>query len=58
MVSRLQEVDRFIGNPIHKTVFLSNASGPTPAEHMLQGLWLSWTIERIPHDGVDKIKDS
>ena len=54
----MQEVDRFIGDPIHKTVFLSNSSGPTAAEHMLQWLWLSGAVEGVPNDSVDKIKDS
>lgn len=58
VVSCLQKVDRFIGNPIHKTVFLSNSSGPTAAEHMLQWLWLSGALERVSNDSVNKIEDS
>jgi hypothetical protein len=54
----LQKIDRLIGKPIHKTVFLRYASRPTSAEHMLQWLRLSRAFERVPHDSVDKIENS
>jgi hypothetical protein len=57
VVSCLQKVDRFLGDPIHKAVFLSNASGPTAAEHMLQWLWLSGALERASNDSVNKLQD-
>ena len=57
VISGLQEIDCFIGDPIHQTVFLSDSSRPTAAEHVFQWLGLSGTFERISHDRVNKVED-
>lgn len=58
MVSCLQEIDGFIGDAVHNTVFLSKSSGPTTAQQVLQWLGLSETCKRVPNGGIDKIEDS
>lgn len=57
MVPCLQQVDRFITDPIDEPMFLGNPSGPTAAEDMLQRLGLSDARERIAKDSIDKVQD-
>jgi hypothetical protein len=34
VISALEEIDCFVGDAVHQTVFLSDSPGPTAAEHM------------------------
>jgi len=58
VISRLQEIDRFISDAVDQPVFLSNASRPTTSQHVFQRLGFSQAFKRIPHDRLNKIEDS
>jgi hypothetical protein len=57
VISGLQEINCFIGDPINQSVFLSDTSGPTAAEHIFQWLGFSRAFERISHDCINKVED-
>src|SRR5579883_3087490 len=57
VISGLQEIDCFIGDPVDQAMFLSDSSGVTAAEHISQWLGLSGTYERVSHDRVHEVED-
>ena len=58
MVSRLQEVNRFVRDTVHEPVFLADTPRPAARQHISKRLGLSQPLERIPHHGVHQIHHS
>jgi hypothetical protein len=58
VVSSLEEIDCFVGDPVNQPVFLSDTPRPTTSEHIFQRFGLSRPFQWIPHDSLNKIGHS
>jgi len=57
VVSGLQEIDCFVADAIHQSVFLCNTARPAPGEHKLERFGFAGAIERVSHDCLNQIED-
>jgi len=58
MVSSLEEIDGFIRDPVHQSVFLADTTRPAACQHISKRLRLSEPLEWIPHHRLDEIQHS
>jgi hypothetical protein len=58
MVSSLEEIDGFIRDTVHQTVFLADTTRPATCQQISEKLRLSQPLEWIPHHCVDQIQHS
>src|SRR5690242_2354250 len=58
MVSSLEEINGFLGDTVHQSVFLADTTRPAAGQHISERLGLSQSLEWIPHDCLDQIQHS
>jgi hypothetical protein len=58
MVSSLEEINSFIRDTIHQSVFLADTTGPAAGQHISERLRLSQSLEWISHHCLDQIQHS
>ena len=58
MVSSLKEINGFIRDTVHQSVFLADTTRPAACQHISERLRLSQPLEWISHHCVDQIQHS
>jgi hypothetical protein len=58
MVSSLEEINSFIRDTIHQSVFLADTARPAAGQHISERLRLSQSLEWIAHHCLDQIQHS
>jgi hypothetical protein len=58
MVSSLEEIDGFIRDTVHQSVFLADTTRPAACQHIFERLRFSQPLEWISHHRLDQIQHS
>ena len=58
MVSSLEEINGFIRDTVHQSVFLADTARPAACQHISERLRLPQSLEWISHHGLDQIQHS
>lgn len=58
MVSSLEEINGFIRDTVHQTVFLADTTRPAAGQHISERFRLSQSLEWISHHCLDQVQHS